>query len=372
MQSNFQQKVQSAPDPNKRPEIVRILIYAGLTLAINFIDNLIISEIVNKLYAVFTSSLAVLLISNVRTFVNCCLLVYLYRQYVFRSKKPLFSAVWILFGMQFARSILLFAFTSWLSVAGASISWSLYSLIANGSYYGVLALFYLVARNRLYLDTDSEKVLSTHSDASTDNDPAILGIDLEDINRRKQMQQLNRITGKSNADTSARRSGFGIARKLDLEGGSDRVIAQSSRDAIRVMEHKSLNMKHEWNCSDHDDRPSGSEPGRVIAKGNSNAIHVAEHSSLSMKHEWNCDDRGAAKPQSSTPERVIAPGSNKVHVTEHSKLNIRHEWHCDDQDTAKRINPSARRSDPTDEDSDLDRTLDQLETSVMMRDMFHM
>ena len=354
------------------PELKRILIFIGLTLAMNFIDNLIVSEIVNKLYAVFTSSLAVLLISNIRTFVICCVLVFLYRQYVFRSKKPLFSAVWILFGMQFARSILLTAFVSWLSAAGTSINWSLYSLIGSISYYGVLALFYLVARSRLYLDANGAKVLSARSDVGTDSDPAILGIDLEDINRRKQVQQLNRITGKSNVDTSARRSGFGLARKLDLEAGTERVIAQSSRDAIRVMEHKSLNMKHEWNCSDHDGQPSGIEPERVIAKGNSNAIHVAEHSSLSMKHEWNCDDRGAAKPQSNTPERVIAPGSNKVHVTEHSKLNIRHEWNCDDQDTSGPVNPRARRSDPTDEVGDLDRTVGQLETSAMMRNMFRL
>ncbi len=356
----------------QRPEYIRVLIYVGLTLAVSFIDSFFISRIVNSLYHAFTGTLATLLISNLYSFVLCCISVSLYRRYVFHSKKPLFSAVWILFGMQFARSILLSAFVSSLSSSGTNINWGLYSLISEASYYGVLALFYLIARSRLYLDAGGAKVLSSRSDTGTDNDPAILGIDLEDINRRKQRQQLNRITGRSNVDTSARKPGIGLARKLNLDSNSERVIAQSSRDAIRVMEHKSLNMKHEWNCDDHDGRQINITPERVIAKGNSNAIHVAEHSSLNMKHEWNCDDRSAAKPQSNTPERVIAPGSNNVHVTEHSKLNIRHEWNCDDRDSALRVNPSSRSSDPVEEDEDFDRSFEQLASSAAMHNIFHM
>ena len=356
----------------QRPEYLNILIYIGLTLAVNFINTRFISQIANRLCAIFSGPLATLLINCLSSFVICCILVFLYRRYVFHSKKPLFSAVCILFGMQFARSILLTVFVSWLASSDMAINWSLYTLIANGSYYGILALFYLIARNRLYLDVGGAKVLSSRSDTSTDSDPAILGIDLEDINRRKHMQQLNRITGRSNVDASARKSGMGLARKLDLDSTSERVIAQSSRDAIRVMEHKSLNMKHEWNCDDRDDRQINITPERVIAKGNGNAIHVAEHSSLNMKHEWNCDDRSAAKPQSSTPERVIAPGSHTIHVTEHSKLNIKHEWNCDDRDSAQRVNPSSRSSDPVEEDEDFDRSLDQLASSAAMNSMFRM
>lgn len=356
--------------PAQRPEFVKILIFIGLTLAVSFIDSLFFSRIVNRLYLAFSGTLATFLISNLYSFALCCILVFLYRRYVFHSKRPLFSAVWILFGMQFARSILLNAFLSWLISSGTAINLSFYSLIATGSYYGVLALFYLIARNRLYLDVGGAKVLSSRSGTSTDNDPAILGIDLEDINRRKQRQQINRITGRSSMDASARRSGMGLARKLDLDSNNERVIAQSSRDAIRVMEHKSLDIKHEWNCDDHDGRQSSAAPERVIARGNSNAIHVTEHSSLDMKHEWNCDDRGAAQPDSHTSAHVIAPGSHSIHVTEHSKLNIKHEWNCDDRDSALRVNPSSRSSDPVEEEEDYN-SLDQLASAASLHNIFH-
>ena len=40
-----------------------------------------------------------------------------------------------------------------------------------------------------------------------------------------------------------------LFNRYDLEN-DERVIAQSSLDAIRVMEHHELEMKHEWNCND--------------------------------------------------------------------------------------------------------------------------
>lgn len=278
--SNNHQRVSA---PSRQSEIKRILIYIGLTLAVNFIDSIFLTRIVSLLYQAYPATAAILLIGYARTFIHCCISVFLYRKYVFRSRSRQLAGVFILFGLRILPSILF-------SLLGVS----LYSLgtLANLMQYGALAAFYFIARNRLYLDgrEDGGRVLSAHANASTDNDPDVLSVDLDDIQKRKQKQQFNRIVGKSNQDTSARRSVMGLARKLDLENDSERVIAKSSRDAIRVMEHKALNIKHEWNCDDHDARSTDVEPERVIAKG-SNAIHVAEHSDLNMKHEWNCDDR---------------------------------------------------------------------------------
>ena len=60
-----------------------------------------------------------------------------------------------------------------------------------------------------------------------------------------------------------------------------------------------------------------------------------EHKDLNMAHEWNCEERGKAQPQQSAARRVIAPGSgNPVHVTEHSALDMKHEWNCDDRENS--------------------------------------
>lgn len=52
-------------------------------------------------------------------------------------------------------------------------------------------------------------------------------------------------------ETKERPKRFGMFDRFDLDNGDDeRVIAKSSLEAIKVMEHHELDMKHEWNCDD--------------------------------------------------------------------------------------------------------------------------
>ena len=80
----------------------------------------------------------------------------------------------------------------------------------------------------------------------------ILSVDLEDIEKRNEQQEhmdrRMRFGLDDNDDGMKKRRG--LFDRYDLDNNDERVIAQSSRDAIRVMEHHELEMKHEWNCDD--------------------------------------------------------------------------------------------------------------------------
>jgi len=80
----------------------------------------------------------------------------------------------------------------------------------------------------------------------------ILSVDLEDIEKRNEQQERmdRRMRFGLDDNDDGKKKRRGLFDRYDLDNNDERVIAQSSRDAIRVMEHHELEMKHEWNCDD--------------------------------------------------------------------------------------------------------------------------
>lgn len=276
----------SGSDRARKPEIVRILIYLGITLAVNFITSLLYDQYATQLVISFSREFSLPALTVLRAFnilskvPGCIVSAYLYRRYVFGSRKSVVPAIIILILFNAVGTLLLSAFSATLVNAGTAITQtganiiSLFSLCISAV---IVILSYVLQRYRLYPEADDDSAYrSKLSGSASDNDPHFLGIDLEAIEKRNAIP---------------RKKGLGLFSRPDLDVSSERVIAQSSRDAIRVMEHKELGIKHEWNCDDQGSaRPTG-QPRHVIAPGSGNAIHVTEHTALNIKHEWNCDDR---------------------------------------------------------------------------------
>ena len=72
-------------------------------------------------------------------------------------------------------------------------------------------------------------------------------IDVPDARETEEAKSGFGRFGRSDSDDNDR--GFGLFGRNDFDN-DERVIAQSSREAICVMEHNELEMKHEWNCDD--------------------------------------------------------------------------------------------------------------------------
>ena len=294
----------SASSTPRRSVIVSVLIYIGIIWGVNFVDSLVYNAVYRGLSSVTVSlpfhlsSMVYFLFSIANTIVICIATGLLFRQLVFRSKKSPVAAIVLLCVLNVVRSFVVsFAYTLVIELLYDSMDSSfyhpVYQVVSFVLTWGVHALCF-VLQYRIYNDgsasnAHSDKVLST---ANTP-DPAIVTVDLEAIEKRSDAEERSRIFRPDAADdTRPRRSSFGLFNRFDTENDSERVIAQSSRDAIRVMEHKDLNMAHEWNCEERGKaQPQQSASRHVIAPGSGNPVHVTEHSALDMKHEWNCDDR---------------------------------------------------------------------------------
>lgn len=262
---------------------VLFLAYTGITIFANMLISSLLSEIVLsilselELYRVFGHIAESIISAAIIGIIQAVILALLYRAIVFQSKKSPLPAIITLALFQVAEGVLAYFLLFLLYV----MEWNAtaYSLITTLVSLILFVLGFFLQRKRFYAeDSDNGPVRARSSKAAADNDPHFVGIDLDDIEKRNSPGQ--RI----------KRSLF---NRFDTENDSERVIAQSSRDAIRVMEHKALDMQHEWNCDEKGSGApvrTGSRPEHVIAPGSGN-VHVTEHKALDMKHEWNCDDQ---------------------------------------------------------------------------------
>ena len=257
----------------------RILVYIVITLLVNAFGSSIVSSLISSLLnpVRLSYSVRMLVYSLLSSSITCSAKGFLYRKFVFKSKKNVLPAIAVLTGLQVASTILALALSQGLSSSNLKYA-DLYPLVYLLLSLVAFILGYVLQNTRLYVEADnSAPFRSKQFSAASDNDPTVLGVDLDDIEKRKSPRS---------------KASRGFFNRFDVENDGERVIAQSSREAIRAMEHKSLDMQHEWNCDDRNDQPIQTGPARrVIAPGNYSAIQANEHSTLDMKHEWNCDDR---------------------------------------------------------------------------------
>lgn len=323
----MQQKGIHVSDQPNNEKILRILKYIGITLLVRLFLSGPCRSIVNSLsfrvfYRLGLQDFFPWLVSTlVSTIVLCSIKGLLYRKFVFKSKNSALTAILVLSLLQLAASMLTLMFSLLLDSSGMSNSGAgmLIELLSTLLSVAAFILGYILQSSRLYLEADNTAVVrSKHIDNTDDSDPDILGVELDDIEKRT---------------TPRREKKRGFLDRFDVENDGERVIAQSSRDAIRVMEHKELGIKHEWNCDARNNSQQTQHTSRhVIAPGSGNAVHVAEHSQLDMQHEWNCDDKNARPGQTAPARRVIAPGNySSIQANEHSALDMKHEWNCNDQ-----------------------------------------
>lgn len=290
----------AASTQSKKSLLQPILIYIGIILGVNFVDSLVYNALIQGIYNLLGTlphnnfSLVLLLSSIANTIVVCIVMGLLFQRLVFHSTKSPVTAIVLLCVLNVVRSFVVsFAYTLVVELFYDSMTsdffYPAYQVVSFALTWGVHALCF-VLQHRIYnngsaANAHTGKVLS----ASNSPDPSIVTVDLEAIEKRNTQQERSRIFS-ADADRESRSGIFG---RFDVENDSERVIAQSSRDAIRVMEHKELGIKHEWNCDDNDGsrQSTGSASQHVIVPGSGNPVHVTEHSALDMKHEWNCDER---------------------------------------------------------------------------------
>ncbi|MBR6667098.1 MAG: ECF transporter S component [Clostridia bacterium] len=274
MQNNIQ-----VPNQQQHAARNRILIYLLITLLVNAFGSSLVKKLIYSLLDVFkipgiAGTLIYFVLSGI---IMCSVKGFLYRKFVFKSKKNVLPAIAVLTGLQIASSILSLSLVQTLAAPDMGYQ-DLYPAVNLVLFLVTFILGYVLQNSRLYVEAEnSSPYRSKQFSAASDNDPTVLGVDLEDIEKRKSPRN---------------KKSRGFFNRFDVENDGDRVIAQSSREAIRVMEHRALDMQHEWNCDDKNEQPVRSDPGRrVIAPGNYSTIQANEHSALDMQHEWNCNDR---------------------------------------------------------------------------------
>lgn len=264
----------------------RLLKYIGITLLVNLLlsrlCSSLLSSISSALYRLLASRsyLLAFIPSLLSDVILCIIKGLLYRRFVFKSKNSAAPAILVLILLEVVVFILLMTVSAFLAQSVSSVldQYTITRFLSLALSLGAFIFGYVIQSSRLYLEASNTAVVrSKQTDNSSDGDPDILGIELEDIEKRK-------------APKGKRR--HGLFNRFDVESDNERVIAQSSLEAIRVMEHKELGIQHEWNCDDQNASAAPAAPAKpVIAPGNHAAIHVTEHSRLDMQHEWNCSDK---------------------------------------------------------------------------------
>lgn len=268
-----------------------VLIYIGIILGVSFASSIAYQ----MFFSLLLGNVRASLLSTMSTLFGLANILavgivhaLLFRRFVFRSRKSAAKPIALLILLYFARSVVYSLINSQLTtlvVTGAMTSDS-YRTLANilsfALTWGAYALVYILQRNH-YREEDAPVVQRAAQSS-------ILAVDLEDDTRHVSHPEQARVFCPG-ADRESGPASLRAFRRFSLEEDSEPVIAQSSRDAIRVMEHKALDIQHEWNCDDRNPARQPQAPERVIAPGSGNPVHVAEHSSLDIRHEWNCDDQ---------------------------------------------------------------------------------
>lgn len=268
-----------------------VLIYIGIILGVNFASSMAYQMFFSLIMSNFRASLfsaMSILFGLADTLAVGIVHALLFRRFVFRSRKSAAKPIALLILLYFARSIVYSLINSQLTtlvVTGAMTSESYHALTGILSFVlalGVYTLGYVIQRNH-YREEDAPVVQRAAQSS-------ILAVDLEDNARHVSHPEQARVFCPG-ADRESGPASLRAFRRFSLEEDTEPVIAQSSRDAIRVMEHKALDIQHEWNCDDRDSARQPQTPERVIVPGSGNPVHVAEHSSLDIRHEWNCGDQ---------------------------------------------------------------------------------
>lgn len=295
--------------PARNSELRRILLYIVIIFGVGIVNSVVYGAVSRVAFELLWElGMAASLSGVFSTLLNIADKIavgiaegLLFRRFVFHSKKNPTPAIILLcvlnIAVFFTTSAIPFIIFEVLKsprviINGYIVSHnysSIHQALSIALTVGASALGYFLQRRMYRIDsTNTAKVFS----ASNAPDPAIVTVDLEAIEKRSDAEIRSRIFSPGAADDNMPRRSFGLFNRFDTENDGERVIAQSSRDAIRVMEHKDLNMAHEWNCDERGkNQPQQSASRHVIAPGSGNPVHVTEHSALDMKHEWNCDDR---------------------------------------------------------------------------------
>lgn len=212
----------------------------------------------------------------------------LFHKFVFRSKKKAVKPIAILIVLNLVRNIifnLLFNLLNMLVTSG-SMSYMGYRMMINVLslvlQWDMYVLVYFMQRNYY---REQERVVRQQ-----DDNPQIFTADQEDDNDHIPHPEQDHVFCPG-AERESGPVSLRAFRRFRLDEDTAPVIAQSGRESIRAMEHRALDMKHEWNCNDRDASHQPGSPQRVIAPGSGNPIHVAEHSALDIRHEWNCEDQ---------------------------------------------------------------------------------